>query len=203
MDAEHSNVWTSGRVTRRRLLRGGAVIGAGLGAALMGCASAPPKPPAAPPAPQASSAAGAAAPERPGVPVVKGAPKNGGTWTEAVLLTSPQQDMHTALAASIWHSLSERALLPDPWTNEMRANIIEKWEIPDNTHFVLQVRKGIKLHNKPPWSGRDFDAEDLAFNINRIAGNTAAAEGLTKTAFQRADTFAGMERVETVEKYSV
>ncbi len=135
--------------------------------------------------------------------MVKGTPKNGGTWTEAVLLTSPQQDMHTALAASIWHSFSERALLPDPWTNEMQANIIEKWDIRDNPHFVLQVRKGINLHNKPPWNGREFDAEDLAFNINRIAGNTAQAEGLPKSAFQRADTIAGMERVETIDKYTV
>jgi len=135
--------------------------------------------------------------------VVKGTPKNGGTWTEAVTETSPQQDMHTALAQSIWHGLSERALNPDPWTGEPRPNIVESWELPDSTHFVLRVRRGVKLHDKPPWSGREFDAEDLAFNINRIVGNTAAAEGLQKSAFQRADSLAGMEKVDAVDKYTV
>ena len=204
MTAENSNIWTSGRlarVSRRGLLRGGAVVGAGLGAALMGCASTPPKPAATAQAPQAP---GAPAPvERPGVPIVKGAPKDGGTWTQSGTTTSPQQDMHTALAQSIWHDISEQAMMADPWTNEITANIVEKWEIPDSTHFVLRLRQGIKIHNKPPWNGREFDAEDLAFNINRIAGNTAQAEGLTKAAFQRADTLAGMERVEVVDKYTV
>ena len=83
------------------------------------------------------------------------------------------------------------------------ASLIEKWEIPDTTHYILTLRKGIKLHNKPPWNGRDFDAEDLAFNIGRIAGDTAEAEGLPKSAFQRAQTLAGMERIEVVDKYTV
>ncbi|MSQ31224.1 MAG: ABC transporter substrate-binding protein [Dehalococcoidia bacterium] len=200
-----SNIWTSGHLglmSRRRLLRGGVVVGAGLGAALMGCASAPPKPVPAAQAPQAPAAPGAPA-ERPGVPMVKGAPKMGGTWVNAVTLTSPQHDMHTALAASIWHGIGERAIQPDPWTNELRANLVEKWEIPDNTHYVLHMKKGVKLHNKPPWNGRDFDGEDLAFNINRIAGNYADAEKLPKSAFQRADTLSGMDKVEVVDKYTV
>ena len=201
-----SNVWTSGRLglmSRRRVLRGGAMLSAGLGAALMGCASAPPKPAAPGQAPPAAGTAGAAAPGRPGVPVVKGAPKDGGTWTLPIADTALQHDMHTALNQSIWHDLSERALQPDPWTNEVTANIVERWEVPDTTHFVLNVRKGVKLHNKPPWNAREFDAEDLAFNINRIAGNTAAAEGLQKSAFQRLDTLAGMTQVEVVDKYTV
>jgi len=182
------------------------MAGTGLaGAAVVGCRTAAP-PAAAPaeaPKAAATGATGATGPERPGVPVVKGTQKSGGTWTVGVTLTSPQQDMHTALAASIWHDLSERALVPDPWTNEITANIIAKWEIPDNTHFVLHVKPGVKLHNKPPWNGRDFNAEDLAFNIDRIAGNTAEAEGLQKAAFQRAQTLGGMSKVEVVDKSTV
>jgi len=197
---QDSRVWS--RMSRRRLIGTGAALGASLaGAALVGCSSTPKQ--SAAPQPTSGTTGGSGAAERPGVPVVKGAPKPGGTWTVPVLLTSPQQDMHTALAASIWHNLSERALLPDPWTNEIQANLIEKWEIPDNTHYVLTVRKGIKLHNKPPWNGRDFDAEDLAFNIDRIAGNTAVAEGLLPSAFQRAQTLAGMDKIEVVDKYTV
>ncbi|MFA7249886.1 MAG: ABC transporter substrate-binding protein [Dehalococcoidia bacterium] len=183
------------------------MVGAGLaGAALVGCSAEAPKPTATAGAPapgQATGTAAAAGPARPGVPVVKGAVKEGGTWTEAVTTTSPQQDMHTALAQSLWHYISEPALMPDPWTGEITANVIEKWEVPDSTHFVFTVRKGVKIHNVAPWNGRDFDAEDLAFNINRIAGNTAAAEGLPVTAFQRSNTLAGMSKVEVVDKSTV
>ncbi|MEI6137529.1 MAG: ABC transporter substrate-binding protein, partial [Chloroflexota bacterium] len=178
------------------------VLSGGLaGAALIGCSPSAPVKPAATTAPPA--AGGSAAAARPGVPVVKGAPKDGGTWVEAVSLTSPQQDMHTALAQSIWHYISEQALKPDPWTGELTANIVEKWETPDSTTVVLHVRKGVFLHDRAPWNGREFDAEDLAFNINRIAGNTAADEGLQKSAFQRADTLGGMSKVEVTDKYTV
>mgnify|MGYP003337116061 FL=1 len=40
-------------------------------------------------------------------------------------------------------------------------------------------------------------------NIDRIAGNTAAAEGLQKSAFQRANTFEGMSKIEVVDKSTV
>ena len=195
-------------VSRRRVLRNSALIGAGFaGAVLVGCASAPktpasaPKTPASGQAPQASGNAGGQ--ERPGVPVVKGAVKEGGTWTTPITATTTQHDAHTSGAGSIWNYLSEPALMPDPWTGQPTANIVEKWEMPDSTTILLRVRKGVNLHDKAPWNGREFDAEDLAFNINRIAGNTAQAEGLPAANFQRADTLQGMSRVEVVDKYTV
>ena len=190
-------------VSRRRLFRNSALVGAGIaGAALVGCSSARQAPATNRP-PQTAGTGAVAAPERPGAPVVKGAPKEGGTFTQATTVSNVQHDMHTALAGSVWHNISEPALLPDPLTGAITANIIEKWEVPDSTHFVFKVRPGVKLHNKPPWNGREFDADDLAFNINRIAGNTAAAEGISVASFQRRDTLAGMERVEAVDKSTV
>ncbi len=196
---------TSRRLSRRRLLGNGAVVGVGLaGAALIGCSASKPAPAPAGGSAAPAAASGSTAAARPGVPIVKGTPKDGGTWTIPVYSTSPQHDMHTALNASIWHDISEQAMIPDPFTGDVQANVVEKWEIPDNTHFIFHVRKGVKLHDVAPWSGREFDAEDLAFNINRIAGNTAESEApLTKAAFQRADTLAGMSKVEAVDKYTV
>ena len=195
-------------IGRRGLLRSGAVIGAGLaGAALIGCSAPTAKPggsataSATAQAPQAAGGTGATA--RAGAPVVKGTPKNGGTWTESVAETSPQQDMNTATNQSIWQQMSERALAMDPWTAAVKPNIVEKWEAPDTTHFILHVRKGVKIHNKPPWNGREFDAEDLAFNMNRMVGNTAQAEGLPRTAFPRQDSLPGMKTADVVDKYTV
>ena len=216
MSTEYPNAWSGrslGRVSRRRLFKGGVMVGAGLaGAALVGCGGEDATPTATATGPQAAgtTAAGAAAtpasaaaPARPGVPVVTGTPKDGGTLTETAASTSPQNDMHTALNRSIWHYISERALLPDPWTGEVTAGVVESWEVPDTTTIVMHVRPGVYLHDVAPWNGREFDAEDLAFNINRIAGNTAEAEGLSATAFQRKTTLSGMEKVEAVDKYTV
>ncbi len=199
MSGENSNVWTSvRRVSRRGVIRGGVVFGAGLGAALLGCSAG--APPRAAPAGGSATTAGGVATGKPGVPVVNGTPKDGGTWTSAIPSTDVEHDMHSAASASVWHHISERALNPDPWTNEIQANIVEKWEMPDTTHVVMHVRKGVKIHNKPPWNGRDFDADDLAFNINRIMGTTATAEGLPKAYFRRADILAGMDKIEVVDK---
>ena len=193
------------RMSRRGLLRGSAVIGTGLAAAaLVGCSGTSKKPSVTTGLPQATpTGTSTPAAGRTGVPVVKGAPKNGGTWTESVAETSPQQDMNTATNQSIWQQISERALAMDPWEGTVQPNIVEKWESPDSTHFILHVRKGVKIHNKPPWNGREFDAEDLAYNMNRMVGNTAQAEGLPKGAFPRADSLPGLRTAEAVDKYTV
>ena len=202
-----SNMLSNERTSRRALLRRSAMIGGGLaGAALIGCSGAPKKS-VTDNAPQAAATSAAPASQpaagRAGVPVVQGAPKRGGSWTESIPETSPQQDMNTATNQSIWQQISERALALDPWEATVQPNIVEKWESPDTTTFILSVRKGVKVHNKPPWNGREFDAEDLAYNMNRMVGNTAAAEGLAKTAFPRADSLPGMTSAEVVDKYTV
>jgi len=197
---------------RRRVLRGAVVGGLGLaGAALIGCGGGEEKEAVAtkPAAPAAGSPAAAAAPgtparqERPGVPVVKGNPKPGGTFTTSTTATFAQHDMHTALAGTIWHVTGERALELDEWSGEVRANVVEKWETASPTQLILKVRPGVKTHNRAPMNGRDFDAEDLAWNLTRIAGQTADKEKIPLTAFQRASTLAGMDRAEAVDKSTV
>jgi len=52
---------------------------------------------------------------------------------------------------------------------ELRAGwLVESWEFPDNTTIIYHVRKGVHWHNKPPTNGREFTAEDIAFNIERM-----------------------------------
>ena len=205
MPTNVSRMWprgAAGGMSRRRLFRDGALVGAGLtGAALLGCA--PSKSSTAQPGsatPAAAAAGGAQG--RPGAPVVKGTIKDGGTWTESITATSSTQDMHTT-NTSFWQTTAEQLLIPDPYTGEIAANLIEKWEVPDSTHIILKVRPGIKLHNIPPWNGRDFDAEDVAFNLNRSLGVTAAAEGIPKAAFLHSDFLAGMDKAEAVDKSTV
>ncbi len=211
-----SKYW-SNRISRRTALRGGVVAGAGLmGAALIGCggetAMAPTAstggssaPTAAPSGGSTAAAAAGAAPvaDRPGMPSVKGAPKKGGTWTSPVTDTYVTHDQHTAVSNSEWQIIGERAMERDEWTGELRPNLVEAWEIPDKDTYILKVRKGVKMHPRAPWNGREFDAEDLAWNLNRIAGNTGDAENIPRTRFQRRSTMDGTKSFEVVDKYTV
>ncbi len=196
----------TGYMSRRSVLRGGFAVGAGMaGAALIGCSSGPKKS-----VEQGAGSSNAAAPkapelskEREGMPVVKGNPKKGGTFTIPATETYVQHDQHTAVSSSEWMVLGERALELDEFSGKLRGNLVEAWEQPDKNTYILKVRKGVKLHNKAPWNGREFDASDLAWNLNRIAGNTADAEKLPKGNFQRATTLEGAGKFEVVDKSTV
>ena len=192
----------AGQVSRRRLLRGAVVTVGGLaGAVMVGCSSAPAKPAATAAAPQAGGTAAPVA--RKGMPVVKGTPKKGGTFTSPLIETNPQHDQHTALSNTEWTIMGERALEMDEWSGALRGNIVETWEVPDANTFILKVKKGVKMHDRAPWNGREFDAADVAWNLTRLAGLTAEAEGLPKASFQRATFLAGIAKAETTDKYTV
>jgi peptide/nickel transport system substrate-binding protein len=45
------------------------------------------------------------------------------------------------------------------------GQLAESYEIPDNQHIIFKIRKGVKYWNKPPANGREFTAEDAAWNI--------------------------------------
>lgn len=46
----------------------------------------------------------------------------------------------------------------------------EGWEQTDPTTITLHVRHGIHWQNRPPVNGREFTADDIVYNINRVLG---------------------------------
>ena len=48
--------------------------------------------------------------------------------------------------------------------------LAESWETPDDTTIVLNVRKGVHWHDKPPMNGRELTADDMVFNYHRMLG---------------------------------
>ena len=46
--------------------------------------------------------------------------------------------------------------------------LAESWEMPDEETIVYHIRKGVHFHDKPPTNGREMNAEDVAFSINRL-----------------------------------
>jgi len=46
--------------------------------------------------------------------------------------------------------------------------VAESWEIPDTGTFIFHIRKGIHFHDKPPVNGRELNADDVVYSLNRL-----------------------------------
>lgn len=127
--------------------------------------------------------------------------KRGGTITNYRTTKFLEHDMHTALAGTVWHLIGNRAVELEMWKGTLQPGLAEKWEvIGDGTELVIKVRPGIKIHDKPPSNGREFTAEDMAYNINRIAGKYDPAN---IARYQRASTLVGLDKAEATDKTTV
>ena len=57
----------------------------------------------------------------------------------------------------------------DPPTHTI-GSLAESWSQPDPVTYVLNVREGVRWHDKTPMNARLLTAEDIAFNYHRILG---------------------------------
>jgi len=48
------------------------------------------------------------------------------------------------------------------------GNIATSWEMPDDTTLIFHIRQGIHFQDKAPVYGRELDAEDVAFSLDRL-----------------------------------
>jgi peptide/nickel transport system substrate-binding protein len=194
------------RMSRRAVLEGLGIGALGLtGAALLGCGGG------------GDSGGGTGAPaagrvEGPkgsGIPMtapnVVGKPRYGGTYRVASTSIPTQHDPHTALGQNIWHVIGEKVLEIHPQTGQVLPHVATSWEVadPNGLTLVFKIQPGIKTHKKPPWNGRDFTAEDVAWNIERIGGLYAEREKIPLSSFQRASMVANLVKAEAVDKTTV
>ena len=59
------------------------------------------------------------------------------------------------------------------------------------------------MQDVPPWSGRQWTAEEVAWNLERMAGFTADAEGIAPSAFQRSSMVQNIASAEAVDELTV
>ena len=209
MAIDETNYWTrmaDARTSRRRLLRGAALGGAGLAAAaLVGCGGEDEEAPAPAATVTGGGAAGGTATAT-ATAAAKDEIKRGGTYRRH--LTAAQTDVpdpHTSLAQawSTWTYIGEALV---QWSNdasEILPVLMESWEYSgDGLELVLNVRQGVKWHNKPPVNGRAFDAEDVVYNLKRIADmlKLPADEG---KVFHRKSGLVGMTDAVAVDDHTV
>ncbi|MFH1484965.1 MAG: ABC transporter substrate-binding protein [Chloroflexota bacterium] len=130
-----------------------------------------------------------------------GQPRHGGILTYVETKDMPSSlawDPHKAVSLTngvIWNLIGNGLLKPHPETLEILPDLAEKWEQPDDKTLILHLREGVKFHNVPPVNGREFTAEDVVYNFNRITTKEAS--------FPRRSNFEAVEKVEAVDKHTV
>jgi len=82
-------------------------------------------------------------------------------------------------------------------TRLLTGQLIEGYDMPDPLTLVLHIRKGIKWWNKAPANGREFTAEDAAWNITKQWANPL---GNMKNFFGLAQS---PTSVKVIDKYTV
>ena len=151
------------RLSRRALLKAGAVSGLGFG--LWGCA-----PQAAPSAPQAQQQEG---------------PRRGGTLRLNLMTENPptlDPYLNVSYRTKIFSGFVYSRLLKFKYGPDVGANafipgepdLAERYEVSqDGTTWTFYLRKNARWHNKPPLNGRPVTAQDVVWSFNRFMKESA------------------------------
>lgn len=176
MEQKSHSTWTwRQRAGRRHFLKGSGVAALGLaGAAIVGCGDDDDDSNGdeGQPGGQPTSAPSAL----PDHPLFKGLPggKRGGKFVWAQSDDPVGGDPHSheepgthALVQPIYSGL----FFPwetSPGKPEIVGELVEKWEQPNDTELVLHLRRGVKFQDLSPVNGREFTADDVEYNIQRM-----------------------------------
>ena len=129
-------------------------------------------------------------------------PKRGGVLTVRGW-DPPHFDPHltvsykTHIAYSFTHSrLVKHKAGPglQPGLFSVEGDLAESWTQPNENTYVFKLRRGVRWQNKPPVNGRELDAEDVVYTLDRfrtVKGNANAY------------MLAALDRVEALDKYTV
>jgi peptide/nickel transport system substrate-binding protein len=74
----------------------------------------------------------------------------------------------------------------------LKPDLAERWEYTDDRTLVFYLRKGVKFHNKPPVNGREMNAHDVKYSMERFAA---------KSGFR--SRFDEIDRIDVVDDYTV
>ena len=58
----------------------------------------------------------------------------------------------------------------------LEPDLVERWEEPSDTRYILHLRQGVHFHDKPPVGGRELVAEDVRYSLERfltVKGNAS------------------------------
>jgi peptide/nickel transport system substrate-binding protein len=129
-------------------------------------------------------------------------PKRGGVLRMAER-EAPGLDPHLSISflTHSYVSLSYSMLVRFPNGPEQKSptdfsilpDLAEKWTVSrDGTVYTFSLRKGVRFHNKPPVNGREVEAADVKFSLERF---------MAKSGFR--ERFAPVQSIDVVDKHTV
>jgi peptide/nickel transport system substrate-binding protein len=196
------------RVSRRRVLAGGAALGAGVaGLAVVGCSS------SSSTSSKTATTNGTAPAAKPTVAQSTPAQSKGGVIRsfgyDALALDTldphetqfgPTYNMHAAVFSKILKYDDDAAGI---MTTDLADGMPEQ---PDKLTYVIKIRKGVKFHsndrakqNFPTVAGRELTAEDVKFSIERQVN----ASSPQKALYYRAEQWKTIDKIEMVDNYTL
>lgn len=176
MDEPSRQSWMNRRVSRRGVVRGGALGALGLG--LAACSSNSATPTVAP-APTTGAVAATSAPAAPAASAtaVVAQPKLGGALKTMVTITERTLDPHMAAGAfgGIGNAICYSNLVAMKWGKDFKPpsyipgpDLAESWTQPDDVTYLFKLRAGVKWQNIAPVNGRDLVADDVVYSLQRM-----------------------------------
>ncbi len=202
---EEPNYWTrwaKRRLSRRRLLKGAAGVGAGLAvASVVGCGGGGEEGPAGP----AGTAGPTGTPAASGTAVATGTPAalepaktRGGTlrWFGLDPLTLDTMDPHQTQFATVYNLqgavFSKVLKYDDEYEGLIGTDLAESVpEVADQTTYVIKIRPDIFFHDTerirsqfPEVAGRQLTAEDVRYSIDRQRNKQSPKSALFYRGYQ-------------------
>ena len=198
---DQGNYWTryAGRgLGRRRFVGGGLALtgAAAFAAACGGDKKEETKATTAPGTPAAGQAPAPAAPQGERGGVIRGV---GSPVYDSVDVHRASGDPSLRLANQVQSKL---VWYTNPDTGEIEPDVAEKYEAPDAANYTFKLRQGVKWHNKPPVSGREFVADDVKWHIERQAQGKLK-DGTPSADFRRQSGYQAITKIETPDKYTI
>ena len=81
-----------------------------------------------------------------------------------------------------------------PTTYPLEPDLAESWTQPNETTYVFKLRKGVRWHPKPPVNGRELTAEDIKYTYDRF---------LTIKGNGNRPVLESVERIDVLDKHTV
>src|SRR6266571_7671268 len=115
-------------------------------------------------------------------------PKRGGVIRIAER-EAPSLDPHLSISflTHSYVSLAYSLLVRFPYGPEQKSptdfsilpDLAEKWTVSkDGLAYTFHLRKGVRFHNKPPVNGREVEAADVKFSLERFLAKSGFRERL-------------------------
>ena len=145
--------------------------------------------------------------------VAAATPQYGGTLTELAIDPLGFDQAYTSYIFTAALGPVEENLIESDWTKGplgsnqstwakgylgryelLTGGLAQSWELPDDSTIIFHIRQGVHWQNLPPANGREFTAQDAAFNQQRMWTATKSYQYTNYAAAERPTSFTALDK---------